>query len=964
MRRFVAILGLLMVVNWLAALSACNGYYRSSGAADGETDGGPGAAPPPTPPPAPPPSAAIYRRGSLPPLFQLTPRSEYGRLAHGGVQMSDADFESPATTTSTSSKIDEIAAMIAAEHGTTIDLIGSPADRQRADLVPFRGNPSDVKHFKDGAVDKLYVPLGGHLTRPGNEVAVVSLAGQAQVTTRVRVGERPQRVAIHPAGLVFVCNQFSNYISIIDPRTDQLLTRAGAPVEVATEYMCSDLLFAPTTPAQPDDDQQYLFVANRWRHTVLMYEIQIERDPLSDRPIGITQELVKEIAGVGQNPNRLALNEQQNGLYAVSDLGGEMARIDLTTRAVTRRIFAGSPALDVVVIADQVFVPTLMPDRGLLSRDEVQKPQQVLAGVVRMLGVDGLEHEVHPGALFDSTRSYNFEDVRNGLLQLPFTFDGDSVYYTDDVSSEPNFVAGQKLLAGAMPQAIVRNAAGTRVWVALSGSKLVQELRVDPGTRPFSLTAVAGGTFATSERPFALALDEAANRLYVATWGGEMLEIFDLGSRQRLAQLDLGYAQPRYPATNVERGELLFYDASWSNNQHKTCALCHVSDLSADGVGFSNGATAPTLYHQVKPNHNLMTTGSYFWNGGFSDGDYTSLAFGAQTRTNCELIAFALIEGPSSNPATRIGDPNNRFTDGNVADCRPQPAGPDRLPRNFAQIQARIGLQKVVRQQRIEAAAGFPLADVSRLIDFYSVSELRLPPNPMAHLEQWGELDSVTKSKLARGRALFDQALCSSCHDPLNAYSPFTDNLDHGPGADWVERFISKYQNDPRVQQSLGVLPQKFLDGVSNSTPDSAPNVIVDPLDYFVPVCFDVSNCLQFDDPLSVIGNFTEESRRLGLLIAINLADKDRQFVPGNVRGQAKINTPSLRGVWTQPALLHHGYAHHISEAILPPGHPALAPGEIGYAVSNSGSFDVHGVTSNMSVEDVEALVMYVLSIE
>ena len=41
--------------------------------------------------------------------------------------------------------------------------------------------------------------------------------------------------------------------------------------------------------------------------------------------------------------------------------------------------------------------------------------------------------------------------------------------------------------------------------------------------------------------------------------------------------------------------------------------------------------------HQVKPNHNLLTTNSYFWNGSFGDGNYTSLAFAAQTRTNCEL---------------------------------------------------------------------------------------------------------------------------------------------------------------------------------------------------------------------------------------------------------------------------------------------------------------------------------------
>ena len=32
-------------------------------------------------------------------------------------------------------------------------------------------------------------------------------------------------------------------------------------------------------------------------------------------------------------------------------------------------------------------------------------------------GIDGALHAAHPGALFDETRSYNFEDVRSGLWE-------------------------------------------------------------------------------------------------------------------------------------------------------------------------------------------------------------------------------------------------------------------------------------------------------------------------------------------------------------------------------------------------------------------------------------------------------------------------------------------------------------------------------------------------------------------
>ncbi len=187
----------------------------------------------------------------------------------------------------------------------------------------------------------------------------------------------------------------------------------------------------------------------------------------------------------------------------------------------------------------------------------------------------------------------------------------------------------------------------------------------------------------------------------------------------------------------------------------------------------------------------------------------------------------------------------------------------------------------------------------------------------------------------------------------------------HGGGSDWPGRFIARYQNDQRVFQQLPAgFPQKFLDTVTASTNDTAINVQVDPLDFFTPFCFDTSLCLEFDDPLSVIGNIQEESRRLSLIIAINLGDPDRQFMPGNVRGAPAMNTPSLRNVWQNAGLLHHAYAHSIREAILPPGHKALKPGELGFAVANSGSFDNHGATSQASTEDIDALVTYILSIE
>jgi len=942
------------------------------GTVDGRPDDGtpPGTEPPPDDPVLPTPS--VYVRGSLKPLYQLAPRSEYGRFEHKGVNMADADFFAAGVAfTSSEQKLDEVGALIAQERNEpSVNLITNVADRDRARQIPFRGNPSDVDFVQIDGATKVITPLGGDLMTPGNEVAITTLpGGQVQ---RIRVGVRPQRVATHESGLAFVCNQYSNYITVIDVRTGQLLRNAAGPVEIATEYYCTDLLLVERNPQAQDVDQLNLYVANGWRSSVLRYGINVIRDGLNNRAIDVSvvdpvaplvkNEPAAEIRGVGTNPYRLALSEAADAIYVANNRGGELSRIQVRDDSVSSRVALGAPSVDVVQIADTVFVPTTMKNRGLLSRDEDAVPQQVSANPVVVTGLDGAQHVAHPGALFDDTRSYNFEDIRNGMFAANFLLaDNRAVYFTDDVSSEPNFAAQQKILRGALPQAVVRNRAGTHIYVALSGSDLVQRLDVQSGA--FRLRD-GNRTFSTLERPFALALNEAAGELYVATWGGESLEVFDINSGVRLQTVNLGYASPSYPATNMERGEYLYYNAKWSNNGRKSCASCHLDELLADGIGYSNGATAPTAYHQVPANFNQLTTDSYFWNGSFANGSYTSLALAAQTRTNCELVLFGMIEGISSDPAGRIGDPNNRVTNGQDAACRPIVGQVNALPTNFDDIVQVITAQKQIAGDLIQAETGLTRDEVFRFVDFYNLSELRLPPNPLRRLADARELDSTTLASIERGKALFTSSGCATCHDPTNVRHPFADGKNHGSGAEWAQQFASTYGADPRIQDPLGGIPQRMLEAIRGSTADSDINIHLAPIDYFVPFCFDATSCLAFEDPLGLRGLDARETAALDLLVTFNLGDPDRGFIPGNLPGQPQVNTPSLRGLWWRSNFLHHGYAFTIAEAILPPGHSALSPNEKGFAINALGEIDVHGTTSTMSATDLESLILYLMTIE
>jgi cytochrome c peroxidase len=932
---------------------------------------GPGPIADPPPVEQPPPAPAIYKRGSLQPLYQLTPRSEYGRFTEGGVTLKDSDFVSTANVfVAATQKLDELGAQIGRERGVAaVNLMPRAEDRQRAQQIPFRGNPSDVDVIRVNGRRKAYVPLGGDLMTPGNEVAAVDLA--LGTVTRIKVGIRPQRIAVHPAGLIFVCNQYSNYVTVIDPRTDLLLTNARGPVEIKTEFYCTDLAFVPRNPSAPDVDEQDLYIANGWRASVLKYGLTVVRDGLSDEPIDVQvtnpatpvpeSQPAAEITGVGANPFRITVSQDLRSIYVANNRGGELARVELGSNTV-RRIAINAPVPDVVQANDILLVPTTTIDRGLPDRGD-PSPTQITAAPAQVTGLDGARHVAHPGALFDNTKAYNFEDLRNGLLTVDaqLTTGAAPVYYTDDISPEDNFVAAQKVLQGSLPFAVVVNAARTRAFLAMSGSDAIQEVVIRAGA--FRIADAPGGLFPTSARPYAMALDEAAGELLVATWGGEVLEVFDLATRN-VRRIDLGYAILAYPATSIERGEFLFYNTLWSNNGRKSCATCHYDELLLDGVGFANGATAPTAYHKVPANFNMLTTDSYFWNGSFANGTYTSLAADAQTRTNCELILFGLIEGIASDPGGRLGDPANRVRSAQDTQCRPITAIGSVLPTNFNQIAGIIAADKQVRDDVVRDATGLDFASVSRLVDFYTVSELRLPPNPLTHLAARNELDGATAAKITQGRTLFTSAGCANCHDPDNARHPYTDGRNHGSGSTWASDFVDIYATDQRVINAIGALPQVLLEAIAPATADREINVHLDPIDFFAPFCFNLEACLVFEDPLAVRGNAAAETARLDALIQINLANADRGFIPGNVRGQPQSNTPSLRGVWFHSNFLRHGHANSLKEAVLAPGHPLLGPGESGFAVDALGQTDVHGATSKMSAAEFDALNLFVQSIE
>ena len=136
---------------------------------------------------------------------------------------------------------------------------------------PRRDHPFDVAVAADGR--KVYISLHGSEREPGSEIAVYDLE-QDKVVKRIQLlppGEtsppasQPFRLTLHPGGrFLLVTSRFSNFASVIDTRTDTVVS------EVPLDFYCQGVVF--------DRDGRTAWVANRYLDQVLMMDVQAQGD--------------------------------------------------------------------------------------------------------------------------------------------------------------------------------------------------------------------------------------------------------------------------------------------------------------------------------------------------------------------------------------------------------------------------------------------------------------------------------------------------------------------------------------------------------------------------------------------------------------------------------------------------------------------------------------------------------------
>lgn len=132
---------------------------------------------------------------------------------------------------------------------------------------PRRDRPTRLALSADGR--RLYVTLQGSEAAPGHELAVIDVATK-KLLGRIPVGSRPYDAVLHPGGrFLVVVNEFSNYATVIDTRSD---TPAGI---IPLDYYSQGLVFSA--------DGRRAWVASRYLDQVLVLEIEERDDGLRGR---------------------------------------------------------------------------------------------------------------------------------------------------------------------------------------------------------------------------------------------------------------------------------------------------------------------------------------------------------------------------------------------------------------------------------------------------------------------------------------------------------------------------------------------------------------------------------------------------------------------------------------------------------------------------------------------------------
>jgi YVTN family beta-propeller protein len=672
---------------------------------------------------------------------------------------------------------------------TTAMLVGSLGypTRSAAD-APAARTRSDVTLFETLQVRPLALSPDRHrlyaLNTPDGRLEVFDVSGGGLTrVSSIPVGLEPVSVAVRNEGEVWVVNQLSDSVSVVD-------VHPGVMRVVRTLYVGDeprDVVFAGpgrsrafVTAAHRGQNAPYdpqLTTPGIGRADVWVFDaeqvMRQQRDTLAGKPLTILNLFT-------DTPRSLAVSPDGSRVYAAGHMTGNRTTV-IPQEVVSangglpqpRVNFEGNPQPDTGLIVkfdgtnwrDSIgrtwdpFVKFSLPDKDIFAIDANAPVPRLLPGsqgTFRGVGTVLMNMIVNPAdgnvyvSNLDANNLNRFEgapgpggtSIQGHLEESHITVLGPSgqvlprhlnkhINYAVCCKAVPNDESVRSL---AFPMDMAVTADGRTLYVAAYGSSKVgvfstQQIETDtfqPDARDHVVMSGGG--------PSGLALDEDRNRLFVLTRFNNSVAIVDTRVRREVGSVAMHNPEP----ASIVKGRRFLYDASHtSSHGDSACASCHIgADL--DNLAWDLG----------NPNSRTIN----------NPGPLTLLP---QTVGSDQTVHFLPLKGPMTTQSLR-GMANHGpmhwrgdRTGGNDAPTAQPDSGTFDEAAGFKKFNAAfpdlLGRSSVLPDEQIQALTNFVL-------------QINYPPNPIR------ALDNSLNSTQQAGRDFYFNRIsdklfaCNGCH--------------------------------------------------------------------------------------------------------------------------------------------------------------------------------------------------------
>ncbi len=559
------------------------------------------------------------------------------------------------------------------------------------------------------------------------------------------------------------------------------------------------------------------------------------------------------------------------------------------------------------------------------------------AGVIKMLRYD-TNGDGLPG---DATANVMFQDLQNEIAVLDA--DGNRLHdYTSDTiccfdfrdvdpdrpdrglalgppdtwpASRLDFLPPRSswIVACSLPEQMAL--AGNRLLVACSGSNEVQSFDV-AADGALSARETAGNLFRTGMNPFDLVVSPDGNRAYVAERLGEYVTVLDLvagptAPQRRILVGDVSGGE--FPASDAEIGEMVnFVTAPFTVDGDQTCVHCHREGGNlAKPIAmplqqsFAWGTRMPMSYRGA------FDTRPWFFETAMDETNFFPVINEFDRKENfcCEQLD-PLVWSLYPSATACLADPTLAGCN-HVLDCRTDPP-PECAARPY-------GSPSLVRNDHFLAAAmgiigrDRTIGDALYIETVGTDGSILREPMPL-------DFNGVT-----RALGLF-----------LLVRPRFLPNPNATLGLPAARRGRALYES-PTVGCNH-----------CHPLPVTAVSITFNPFE--VPLRF----------PAVITPRLGPSDENVDVITPgfLQTFPESEQDASG-----ARFGVPQIRGIWDRAEMFYHdGRVRTLREALAPPGHPALGPGEVGRN-ETFGIRDTHGATSNLTTEELEDLITFLLTL-